>query len=204
MRRLTGTVLAVLLALTAGACSDDADDEGAAPSSTTSTAPGGSDGDGDSDGDTTSTTTAVSIPEGAEDWDGTRYDVGIVDRIDRLEDGRTIVVFDRVQLETEDGRKEAAAFDEEPIVYGNTDQPFVNENTRLRRYVVSPQVEVLVLGNQREVCPGGDADPQPAMWDGSSVDAAVDGSLWERYQQVSLTFDAATGHVTRIRFSTAC
>lgn len=197
MTRFRAAVVLVLTGMVLlGGCRDDGDDPGSGSGAVTSTtrAP--------DDATPASTASTAPGPVDTGDWDGTRFDIGIVDRIDRTEDGRTLVVFDRVQLETEDGRKEAAAFDEEPIVYGNTDYPFVNENTRLRTYVVAPDVEVLVLDNPRAVCPGGDADPADPVWRPTTVDAAVDTSVWSDFQQVSLTFSG--GLVARIRFSTGC
>lgn len=203
MRHRWARLAPVLVVLALAACTDG---DGAGPSTSTSTsAPTSStsDGVGTGAGGAGEEGPATSAPvAGAEDWDGVRHDIGIVDRIDRLEDGRTIVVFDRVQLITEDGEKEAAELDEEPIVYGNTDVAFVNENRRLRRYVAAPDVEVLLLANLRETC-SDRQDPSAPRWERVTVDAAVDRSLWRDFQQVALTFDGA-GRVTRVRFSSSC
>jgi hypothetical protein len=193
--RAAPAVLLVAL-IGAGACGD-----GAEPAVPATTAAG-------RDGATTeapaSTAPAATIPRaGAEDWDGARFDFGILDRIDRTEDGRTLLVFDRVQVELGTGGPiSAPVLTEEPIVYGNTDAAFVNENTSLRTYVAAADVEVLRISNLRETCADRD-DAAEARWERVGIDDVVDGALWDEYRQVSLTFDAG-GRVSRLRLSSGC
>jgi hypothetical protein len=150
-------------------------------------------------------TTASPAPAGTSavrDWDGTRFDIGRLDRIDRTEDGKTLVVFDRMQLDQGTGLKSGKDLTAEPIVYGNTDMPLVNDTTRLRTYVATPGMEVLRLANARETC----VDlmtPRPPRWEPATVDQVVDQSLWKDYPQVSLTF-STDGFVSRLRLSTGC
>jgi hypothetical protein len=140
-------------------------------------------------------------PAAVRDWDGTRFDVGVVNRIDRTEDGKTLIVFDRMQLDQGQGPKSGKDLTSEPIVYGNTDMPLVNDTTKLRTYVAGPGMEVLRLGNVRETCDP--RPPRPPRWEPVSVDQVVDQSLWRAYTQVSLTF-SADGYVSRLRLSSGC
>ena len=189
-RRRLPLVVAALLALAPAACAGGGSGGGEGePAAAPTPAPSG-----------TSTTAVGSIDAG--DWAGERFDLGIVDRIDRTEDGRTVVVFDRVQLLTEGEPLSGDQFADEPIVFGNTDVPFQNDSNRLRTYVLHPQVEVLRLANARAVCPDDDLLDDP-VWEPVTLDQVVDGSLWDDFGQVSLTFDGA-GLVTRVRFSTGC
>jgi hypothetical protein len=47
------------------------------------------------------------------------------------------------------------------------------------------------------------ANPVPARWEPVTVDRVVDGSLWDDYSQVSLTF-STEGLVSRLRLSSSC
>lgn len=155
----------------------------------------------------TSTTASPgsTIRTGAKDvrdWDGVRFDIGVLDRIDRTEDGKTLVVFDRMQLTTAGGTKTGKDFTAEPIVYGNTDAPLTNDSTRLRTYVAGPGIEVLRLANLRQTC-ADQAGAAAPRWAPVTVDQVVDQSLWRDYPQVSLTF-STDGLVTRLRLSSGC
>ena len=196
MKRAARTmVLAALLLL--GGCDDDAEEATPAVSTTAL----------DRSATTAPTTTAApatttTSATGAEDWDGVRFDFGIIDRIDRTEDGRTLVVFDRTQI-ADDPPRSAPDFTEEPIYFGNTDVVYLNDNPRLRTYVAARTVEVLRLANPQQACSGLTDERQPPVWRSISVDDVVDGALWEDFDQVALTFDA-DGRVTRIRLSSGC
>ena len=153
----------------------------------------------------TAITTPTSPPTtraGAGDWEGFHWDYGVIDRIDRTEDGKTRIVFDRGELPGATSNQSVGDFTEEPIVYGNTDLGMVNQNPKLRTYVADDAVEVLRITNLRDTCADRE-DAAPARWGKVSVDVVVDGSLWEEYRQVSLTFDV-TGLVLRIRLSSGC
>jgi len=177
-----------------GACSSD--DDPSASRATTTTSPSA-----------TSTTAAASSTtpttrEGRLDWDGVRFDYGILDRIDRTEDGRTIVVFDRGQLPGGLGNAQAADLTEEPVVVGNTDLGMVNDNPRLRSYVAATDLEVLRIANLRRTCADLDDAEEPA-WERITVDDVLDDDLADELRQVSLTFDD-DGFVRRIRLSSGC
>lgn len=76
------------------------------------------------------------------DWDGVRFDVGVVNRIDRTEDGTTLIVFDRMQPDGGQGLTSGQALTTEPIVYGSTDVRQLNDTTRLRPHVATTGIEV--------------------------------------------------------------
>ena len=139
---------------------------------------------------------------GARDWDGARFDFGRIQRVHRQGD-ELLLDFDRTQLVTDDGsRKSGPDFTEEPVVVGNTDEPTVNENRRLRTYIVRPDAEALVIDNLRDTCSDLE-QPAPPRWRRLDLEALVDSRLWPDYPQVSLTFDPE-GFVMRVRLSRAC
>ena len=139
---------------------------------------------------------------GARDWDGARFDFGRIERVHR-EGGELLVDFDRTQLVTDDGgRASGPDFTEEPVVVGNTDEPTVNENRRLRTYVVRPDAEVLVIDNLFDTCSGSE-QPAPPRWRRLQLDELTGSHLWADYTQVSLTFDP-DGLVMRVRLSGGC
>jgi hypothetical protein len=141
-------------------------------------------------------------PPAVEDWDGVRYDVGILRSIDRRADGQILLLFDRVQIYDENGKlRSGKDFTDEPIVLGNRDVQFVNENDRLRRYVLHPKGEVLRWANILDSC--NDEDPASPRWDSVSIDEVIKKSLWKEYRQVSLTFDPE-GRVIRVRLADGC
>ena len=189
IRRAAAAVAAVGGALLLAACGGETGSPSATSSSTTTTTP------------TTSASSTTAPPTTAQR--ALRFDLGIVDRIDRREDGRTVDVFDRVQL-FEETKRSAEDFTAEPIVAGNTDAPFLNENARLRTYVVDPRVEVLRLANLRRTCADLEDRDEP-VWEPVPLERAIADRIWEDHRQVSLTFDAeGDGDVTRIRFSSSC
>ena len=210
-RRALPLALALVL-LVGGACSDSGDSdngdggEEATGTTSSSTTPSSS-------GSSTSsipppppeeTGTTVTTIAGAEDWDGARYDAGRVDRIDRTEDGRTLVVFDRAQVYNGREWVDGPRLEEEPIIYGNTGVEMINENPRLRTYVFHPQGEILFLANIDKLCENSSypSDEAP-RWEKITVDKAVDESIWTDWGQDALTFDPS-GRVIRIRFSGGC
>jgi hypothetical protein len=138
----------------------------------------------------------------ARDWDGARFDFGRIERVHRQGD-ELLLDFDRTQLVTDGGtRKSGPDFAEEPVVVGNTDEPTVNENRRLRTYVVREDAEALVIDNLRETCSDLE-QPAPPRWRRLDRGALVDSRLWSDYTQVSLTFDPE-GFVLRVRLAGGC
>jgi hypothetical protein len=207
-RSLVGAAALLALAALLTACGDDAGVEDAGTSgnaSTTSTTSATSTSTTHPNSSSTAMTTPTSPPTtraGAGDWEGFHWDYGVIDRIDRTEDGRTLIVFDRGELPGATSNQSVDDFTEEPIVYGNTDLGMVNENPKLRTYVADDAVEVLRITNLRDTCADRD-NPAKATWGKVTIDDVVDDSLWDQYRQVSLTFDV-TGRVLRIRLSSGC
>lgn len=138
---------------------------------------------------------------GARDWDGARFDFGRIERVHR--DGDELLVdFDRTQLVTDGGiRKSGPDFTEEPVVVGNTDEPTVNENRRLRTYVVRPDAEALVIDNLFETCSDLE-QPAAPRWRRLRLEELGD-MTFSDHSQVSLTFDPE-GLVMRVRLSRGC
>lgn len=206
-RRLVALGVAVCTAVSTGACSGSSDKKADATSGVATTVvaePGTTSAPSISRAPGTTGPPAGGAPDpgAVRDWDGSRFDFGTLDRIDRTEDGRTLVVLDRMQVETAQGRKSGKDLTTEPIVYANTDTPFANDNPALRTYVARPGIEVLRLANLRELCTEEGTSP-PARWAPVTVDQVVSQSLWDEYPQVSLTF-STDGYVSRLRLSSGC
>lgn len=205
-RRLVALAIAVAAAVSTGACSGSPDKKADATSgvATTVVAEPGTTSPPSTSGAPGATVPPASGAPGPaiRDWDGTRFDFGTLDRIDRTEDGRTLVVFDRMQVETGQGLKSGKDLTTEPIVFGNTDAPFANDSPALRTYVARSGIEVLRLANPREHCTDEGTSPPP-RWEPVTVDQVVSQSLWDEYPQVSLTF-STDGYVSRLRLSSGC
>ena len=84
---------------------------------------------------TTAATVSPTSPSTAQpggnalDWDGVRYDFGRITGLSSNEN-EDLLTFDRYQLYGDDGELQSAPdFTEEPIVVGNSDLPWVNDNT---------------------------------------------------------------------------
>ena len=136
------------------------------------------------------------------DWDGARFDIGGVRRIERA-GGRIVVVYDRAQVNYGRELLSGTQLDDEPIIYANRDVQLVNENPQLRTFVVHPKATVYRLSNEEAVCDDEAEDPDPVAWERLTVEAAMEGELWQRYGQDSLIFDPE-GRVISIRFSGGC
>lgn len=139
--------------------------------------------------------------EDALDWDGVRYDFG---RITGLSSNgsQDLLTFDRYQLYGDDGELQSAAdFTEEPIVVGNSDLPWVNDNPKERTYVIDPGAEVLTLANSGRLECGGNQGEAPE-WQSNTVDDLFAAGTPDS-DQVSLMFSDA-GKVTLIRVSESC
>ena len=138
----------------------------------------------------------------ALDWDGVRYDFGRITGLSSNEN-QDLMTFDRYQLYGDNGKLQSAPdFTEEPIVVGNSDVPWVNENPKERTYALDPDAEVLNLANPGKIqCGGNDKTERPA-WKSSTVDDLFAAGIPDS-DQVSLTFSDA-GKVTRIRISQGC
>jgi len=152
---------------------------------------------------TTTTTPTTTTAPATRDWDGARFDLGRIERVHR-EDDEWLVDFDRVQLTTDDGGLASGPdFTEEPVVVGNTDEPTVNENLRLRTYALRPDAEALVIDNLRDTCSYLETWATP-RWRRITLDELASGrELWDEFTQVALTFDPQ-GYVMRVRLASGC
>lgn len=211
MRRTTATALALVVAVTAGApiaCGDDdvttaestttAADESAA----TTTAPAS-----ETTAETNETTTAPNDettvpPEGNDpmDYEGQQWDFGLLTDVVNP-DGVVMVSFDRVQIYTDDGSLQSGKdLDSEPIIFGNTDVPYVNDNPEIRTFVLADDPQILRIADP--IPCASDEYPAEPTWVSISVDELV-GGAWRDRVMASLTFDQR-GLVSRLRLSAAC
>ncbi|MGH3936234.1 MAG: hypothetical protein ACRDS1_14875, partial [Pseudonocardiaceae bacterium] len=100
---------------------------------------------------------------GPLDWDGGRWDVGNVVSFERDGQG-VIVVLDRYQMwQFEEGwlseppsapppaRYAGKTLIRYPLVVGNTDTPFLNESSKLHRYRLADNAEVVRVSNRDEI-----------------------------------------------------
>jgi hypothetical protein len=216
LRRLG--VLAALCALAGGGCSSGDDDtlqplpiEGATaapaptpfvtlgPPSTTSTtmAPA-----------PTTTTTVVTATTAAAaaagDWDGARFDLGVVTALTKV-GALDAVALDRWSYTSPDGRLlDASSFDAEPIVAWWQASPFVNVNPRTRTFVLAPDVQVQLVdpAGRATAC----TDPPPATppapsWTPATVAALSDPA---NTGTVAILTYNSSGQVSRIRLTRGC
>lgn len=132
----------------------------------------------------------------ARDWEGQRFDFGVVRRVDNEGRGWTLT-FDRAQIRDEHGVRDGPTLETEPIYIGDTGGITVsNTNPRLRTFAVDPNAEVLLL-SPKWSC----ANDQPS-WELITVEqlASAPSALGG---QDALTFDSS-GQVTRIRLARGC
>ena len=156
---------------------------------------------------TTAATVSPTSPSTAQpggnalDWDGVRYDFGRITGLSSNEN-EDLLTFDRYQLYGDNGKLQSAPdFTEEPIVVGNSDLPWVNDNTKERTYVIDPDAEVLTLANRGRLECGGNEGEAPE-WQSNTVDDLFAAGTPDS-DQVSLMF-SDEGKVTLIRVSESC
>lgn len=150
------------------------------------------------------TTTAPPMPTSTYDWDGVRFEFGSIEAVQRV--GTDIVIsFDRYSLFLDGDWRDATYFTSEQILVANTDWPGQNLNPKLRRYVVTPNANLITITGLHE---SGICDGDPPGWTPTWIPFTMDQLLamdptTVRGNQTSLTFDAA-GRVTQIRHSDGC
>lgn len=149
---------------------------------------------------TAPTTTTTARPK--TDWDNVRFDLGVIKEF-RQEGGTWLLAFDRIRFtDGEEGPKSAPEFTEEPVLCCHTDAMTQNDNPMVRTYAVSPQVEVLEIGNRPYTCPG-DWESQRPRWESRPFGEIVKTTKWDQWDGVALTFDLQ-GNVIRIRLGGGC
>lgn len=206
-RPVAPRLLAALVATAAlTACGNDSKVASVEPTTTsaaaqtTTTAATGTTTDSDT---TTPRGTATTVPaEGNDpmDYEGQLYDFGeITDVISQ--DGVVMIRFDREQLYADDGTLQSGKdFTSEPIVYGNTDVPYVNDSPAIRTFVLADDPQILRIADP--IPCASDEFPAEPVWKPISTSELVDGAWRDRLMD-SLTFDR-NGLVARVRLSGAC
>jgi hypothetical protein len=164
---------------------------------------------------------------GPLDWDGGRWDVGNVVSFKRDGQG-VIVVLDRYHMWQYDQYwisettgpptlNAGKTLIRHPLIFGNTDTPFVNESSRLYSYRLADNAEVVWVSNVDDIChsyfDGVDGVEPDPVFDNLDVDDLVAASVGAddlngsgaKYdgRQDALTFNDA-GRVVRLVFSGGC
>ncbi len=124
------------------------------------------------------------------------FDFGEVRGWAGLGTDQVTIEFDRYQLD--DGRQ-GPSLTEEVTLAGATDLSWLNQNPRLRTYVLSPAVEALALDPTWlvEACAGADF-PLPVRYQTVNLEEFL-----SKYSFVGLSFDDR-GQIIRLRDQTAC
>ena len=153
---------------------------------------------------TVTTTTTIAGPTNLGDYKGQKFDGGFVKGVTRT--GPVVQIsFDRYQVYVgqPDGQyvlRSGAELTTEPILFGNTDVPYVNDNPKLRTFTLAPDVTILRIADPVP-CASDDPRADP-VWQSITV-ADLEGGSWKDRQEDSLTFDPS-GLVKQIRLSTGC
>jgi hypothetical protein len=159
----------------------------------------------------TTTTTTTTIATGttvaaaaAGEWDGARFDLGVITALSKV-GARDAIALDRWSYTAPDGRRlDASSFDAEPIVAWWRSSPFVNVNPRTRTFVLAPDVQVQLVdpAGRATAC----AEPPPAAVPAPTWTSATVADLSEPANTGTvaiLTYDD-TGQVSRIRLTRGC
>lgn len=134
------------------------------------------------------------------DYEGQLYDFGQITDV-RGSGGAVHLEFNRQQLYADDGTLVSGSdFNEEPIVYGNTDVPYVDDSPQIRRFVLSPMVRVIRIADP--IPCASDENPTDPVWQEITVDDLVQGAWIDRLED-TLSF-GQDGLVSQVRLSTAC
>lgn len=204
-------LVAVGAAVAAGCGSGDTTQGATEKQSTHNTASSGSSGSSvrSTTTDAASTTTATTAPPpttasggavDAGDYEGQLYDFGEIKAVTRS--GAAVSIsFDREQIYDDSGNLVSGTqLTQEPVIYGSTDVPYVNDSTKLRRFTLASSVRVLRIDDP--VPCASDDPPGTPSWRQLSVDQLVAGAWHDRLMD-ALTF-GPDGLVTQVRLSTAC
>lgn len=206
IRFLILLLLAALFAAVA-ACSDGSDppERSNATTTTTESAPATTAAPMTTPPSTTTdmastTQAAPTSDDDVGDYEGQRYDFGEITAV-RREGSGVVLIFNRQQVYTDDGSLVSGTdLTEEPVLYGNTDMPYVDQSKATRRFVLADDAVVLRIADP--VPCASDDEPAPPVWDELAIDELVSGA-WKDRLMDSLTFDAR-GRVSQVRLSTAC
>ena len=134
------------------------------------------------------------------DYEGQLYDFGAINDIHR-EGSSVVVIFNRQQLYTEAGKLQSGSqFTQEPIVYGNTDVPYVDDSPKTRRFVLASDARVLRITDPIP-CASDEIIKDP-VWADTGVDQLVAGN-WKDRLEDTLSF-RSDGLVDQVRLSSGC
>jgi hypothetical protein len=143
-------------------------------------------------------------PRPVGDWDDARFDVGRIAGMTKIDEFPAIR-FDRYSYQDpQSGPIDATGFDNEPVKYWWTNEPFVNQSTTVRRFVLAPDVEVLVLADAGEdrACTTPQPDPlPPPTW--TTVQPSFLDTENATQAFASLTY-SEDGLVEQVRFTRGC
>jgi hypothetical protein len=157
---------------------------------------------------TTTTTTVVtattSAAAAAGDWDGARFDLGVITALTKV-GALEGISLDRWSYTSPDGRLlDASSFDAEPIVAWWQASPFVNVNPRTRTFVLAPDVQVQLVdpAGRATAC----TDPPPASPPAPTRTPATVAALSDPANTgtVAILTYGPTGQVTKIRLTRGC
>ena len=157
---------------------------------------------GSSDASTSAAPTSVLPPIG--EWDGARFDVGVIETVSR-QSGYTVIGFDRYSFDDpERGTIDAVAFEEEPVAAWWRTSPYTNVRVLARTFVLDPDVDILVLAEsgRARACaePAPATMPEPA-WEDTDIAILDDPAAAGR---IAVLTYSSTGQVSRIRFTGGC
>lgn len=134
------------------------------------------------------------------DYEGQLYDFGQITDV-RGSGGAVHLEFNRQQLYADDGTLVSGSdFNEEPIVYGNTDVPYVDDSSKSRTFVLAPDAVVVRLADPLPCFY--DEHPTDPVWNPIPVAELLSGS-WKDRTQDTLSF-RQDGLVSQVRLSAAC
>jgi hypothetical protein len=194
MRHRTALLALALLLVPLVGCGDDSSPSAAGDRPTTTT---------HDSGGTVVLATTTSVPGAATDvgdYEGQRFDFGVITRAESV-DGSVWIEFNRQQLYREDGTlMSGTQLTEEPVLYGSTDVPYVDDSPKLRRFVLAPDARVLRI--EDPIPCASEPDQPPPVWSTHRPDVLVEGAFRTRAMD-SLTF-GTDGRITQVRLSSAC
>ena len=152
---------------------------------------------------TTTPAPTTTAPRSPRDWDGIKWDFGQIMSVTAGPDAT--IAFDRFTLSDENGDISADAYESEPVIFGNTDVPYLNQNTETRDYTLAEGVEILYLANSFLAggCEMDGSDVPAPDWSPMTLEELANADAVVLGTQTSLTFSDA-GFVERIRLSYSC
>jgi hypothetical protein len=177
-------------------CGDAGDSHADAPTTTGATSTPTSAGASS----TSPATTSVGAGRDRGDFEGQRFDFGAIASA-REHGGTVSIEFNRQQVYLQDGSLVSGTqLTEEPVIYGSTDVPYVDQSPTLRRFVLAPDARVLRIADP---IPCASEEPMAdPVWKELTPTDLVAGAWHDRLMD-SLSF-GRDGLVHQVRLSAAC